>query len=629
MQRMLLTLLDGTTVFIRPIEPEDKPCWPPGCANSARRRPTAASSVPRSASAKPSSKYLTEVDGHDHIAYVAVTGDQLVAVGRVVRTDRGHRGHGDRRRRSVAGPRARTAPGEAARRAGGRGGRDPDRGHDARRQPARVPADEAASGPASSTTSSPTACAKSSLVWPPERFYAQAAPGGRRCLVGEPPSRSVSALLVDVPAGHARAGSACARRCRLARPQRAGAGRRGAPRRRCSGGAGTRSSTAATDQLAVPSRKALEMVRLADPHLPFWRSRRGCEPGEAGGDPARAAGTACRPCPTWRQLPAVLTRELEQARMRRRVGGAHSCWARSRRSRTISRRGWSPCCRIGCSTTLGARSGGRLRRRLAAGRLDAACIVVWLRAGRARRSRCRRRPTSRSTPPARAPRAVWAFRRPVWVGDLPPRRCAPARHRRRVPDRHGEECVGVIELYAPDAREPNAEVSALFATVGGQLAAFRPPPRPRPRPPQLRRRRGTGRRPRRRRPREIANGTASAAFGFERGRPGRPRLVRRGPGARTRRRPRRLHPPCSKATTPRSRTPRASPGAGRAPATPTARPGALGWGEPEGPKACRLPWLHASLRLAAGRRLSARAEGAGPTRPRRQRAAQGLGPSWW
>ena len=36
----------------------------------------------------------------------------------------------------------------------------------------------------------------------------------------------------------------------------------------------------------------------------------------------------------------------------------------------------------------------------------------------------------------------------------------------------GDECVGVIELYASDAREPNAEVSALFATVGGQLASY-------------------------------------------------------------------------------------------------------------------------------------------------------------
>ena len=80
----------------------------------------------------------------------------------------------------------------------------------------------------------------------------------------------------------------------------------------------------------------------------------------------------------------------------------------------------------------------------------------------------------------------------------------------------GDECVGVIELYAGDAREPNAEVSALFATVGGQLAAYFARRRVR-----ARARRsfdgaaalvvaldGDGRV-------EIANGTACAAFGFE------------------------------------------------------------------------------------------------------------------
>ena len=36
----------------------------------------------------------------------------------------------------------------------------------------------------------------------------------------------------------------------------------------------------------------------------------------------------------------------------------------------------------------------------------------------------------------------------------------------------GDECVGVIELYAGEVREPNGEVAALFATVGGQLASY-------------------------------------------------------------------------------------------------------------------------------------------------------------
>jgi PAS domain-containing protein len=82
----------------------------------------------------------------------------------------------------------------------------------------------------------------------------------------------------------------------------------------------------------------------------------------------------------------------------------------------------------------------------------------------------------------------------------------------------GEECVGVIELYASDAREPSAEVSAMFATIGGQLGAY------------------LGRRGKRARARrsfdgaaalvvaldaegrvEIANGTACAALGVGEG----------------------------------------------------------------------------------------------------------------
>ena len=70
---------------------------------------------------------------------------------------------------------------------------------------------------------------------------------------------------------------------------------------------------------------------------------------------------------------------------------------------------------------------------------------------------------------------MWAFRRPVWVADLPGEAVrAGLVTAVAFPIALGDECVGVIELYAPDAREPNAEVSALFATVGGQLAAIEP-----------------------------------------------------------------------------------------------------------------------------------------------------------
>ena len=108
MQRMLLTLLDGTTVFIRPIAPEDKPLLAAGLRNLSPETAYRRFLSPKVRFSEDELRYLTEVDGHDHIAYVAVdAATTLVAVGRVVRTAPRHGGHGDRRRRPVAGPRPR------------------------------------------------------------------------------------------------------------------------------------------------------------------------------------------------------------------------------------------------------------------------------------------------------------------------------------------------------------------------------------------------------------------------------------------------------------------------------------------------------------------------------------------
>ena len=54
--------------------------------------------------------------------------------------------------------------------------------------------------------------------------------------------------------------------------------------------------------LAVPSRKALALVRLADPHLPFLAVSPHMRPGELS---ASCAGcrAACRACPTSRSSP--------------------------------------------------------------------------------------------------------------------------------------------------------------------------------------------------------------------------------------------------------------------------------------------------------------------------------------
>ena len=84
MQRMLHYLLDGTLVTIRPIEPEDKRLLVDGLRRLSPEAAFKRFLSPKVRFSDAELKYLTEVDGHDHIAYVAVKGDTLVAVGRVV-----------------------------------------------------------------------------------------------------------------------------------------------------------------------------------------------------------------------------------------------------------------------------------------------------------------------------------------------------------------------------------------------------------------------------------------------------------------------------------------------------------------------------------------------------------------
>ena len=86
MQRMLHYLLDGTLVTIRPIEPEDKELLADGLRQLTPETAYKRFLSPKVRFSDAELKYLTEVDGHDHIAYVALRGDQLVAVGRVVKT---------------------------------------------------------------------------------------------------------------------------------------------------------------------------------------------------------------------------------------------------------------------------------------------------------------------------------------------------------------------------------------------------------------------------------------------------------------------------------------------------------------------------------------------------------------
>ena len=283
--------------------------------------------------------------------------------------------------------------------------------------------------------------------------------------------RSISALLVDMPGGHAT---------QLARVlDVAGWTVRAVPAH------GPEALSSALQRrgwdvvlyggdgpLAVPSRKALELVRLADPHLPFVAVSP--ELGELS-SVLRGLPLGVPSVADLSQLSGVLTRELERARMRRRVGGAHRLLGAQKAIADHLAAGPEPDAlwdRV--LATLGDALGWTFG---AVWRPDGAvlrCSSLWTAPGaRGAVAEFASATHTRTFAAGQGlPGRVWAFRRPVWASELPDEALrAGLVTAAAFPIAVGDECIGVIELYAGDAREPNAEVSALFATVGGQLAS--------------------------------------------------------------------------------------------------------------------------------------------------------------
>jgi PAS domain S-box-containing protein len=236
---------------------------------------------------------------------------------------------------------------------------------------------------------------------------------------------------------------------------------------------------------AVPARKALALVRLADPHLPFVA----VSPFMRAGDLSSvirglddAAIVVSKPS----QLAAALTRELDAARLRRRVGSAHHLLLAQQAIAGHLAAGLEPedlCERV--LATLGATLGwsvgavwrpdpdGPLLRCAATWHAEAAPPEV-VRFSEATREQL-------FAPGQGMPGRVWAFRRPAWVPDVSrdgrmPRAAQAVRCGLMTavafPLAVGDECAGVIEFFTQGVHEANGEISAMFATVGAQLAAY-------------------------------------------------------------------------------------------------------------------------------------------------------------
>jgi PAS domain S-box-containing protein len=234
---------------------------------------------------------------------------------------------------------------------------------------------------------------------------------------------------------------------------------------------------------AVPARKALALVRLADPHLPFLA----VSPYVHAGDLAavvRGLDGAAAVVPHPSELPRALGRALESTRLRRRVGGAHKFLLAQQAVTDHVAAGLEPGELLARTlATLGETLGwscGAVWRPSPDGS-ELRCAATWHAASASPEVAALADASSRTVLAAgqSLPGRVWAFRRPAWVADHSASEPRAATARRAglmtataFPIAIADHCAGVIEFFSHGISEPNPEVSAMFATVGSQLAQY-------------------------------------------------------------------------------------------------------------------------------------------------------------
>jgi EAL domain-containing protein (putative c-di-GMP-specific phosphodiesterase class I)/PAS domain-containing protein len=298
------------------------------------------------------------------------------------------------------------------------------------------------------------------------------------------PFRSLHALLVDVPPAHGRLIVRAMEEAgwRLRTEHADGADQLAAALRRRGWGAVLYSGEGPQP---VPARKALALVRLADPHLPFLA----VSPYVHAGDLAamvRGLDGAAAVVPDPAQLPRALQRALDATRLRRRVGGAHRFLLAQQAITDHVAAGLEPRELVErVLATLGDTLGfscGAVWWPSADGN-ELHCAATWHRASAPAEVVALAEASQRAVLAAGQglPGRVWAFRRPSWVTTVQINATDPrAAMARRAglmtaaafPIAIADRCAGVIEFYSAGVHEPNPEVSAMFATVGGQVAQY-------------------------------------------------------------------------------------------------------------------------------------------------------------
>ena len=187
-----------------------------------------------------------------------------------------------------------------------------------------------------------------------------------------------------------------------------------------------------------------------------------------------------------RELAPRLTKELDAARLRRRVGSAHHLLLAQQTIADHLAAGLDSealCERV--LSTLGETLGWSVGTiwRPSDERSMLRPTAVWHASGSAPEvvEFAEHTREERFAPGQGMPGRVWAFRRPSWVSDVS-RDARTARSTGamraglmtavRVPARGRRRLRGRDRVPHPRRRRPNGEISAMFATVGAQLAQY-------------------------------------------------------------------------------------------------------------------------------------------------------------
>jgi diguanylate cyclase (GGDEF)-like protein/PAS domain S-box-containing protein len=236
----------------------------------------------------------------------------------------------------------------------------------------------------------------------------------------------------------------------------------------------------------VPARKAMALVRVADPQLAFVAAVPSVRPGDLSAF-VQGFGPEAIIAPDPARLPEVLERVLAAAHdARPDADSAHRLLLAQQAITDHVAAGLAPdelCARVLATLgeTLGWSYGAVWRpdgessmlRAVALWHDPAADPAVAAFADVSRRLKI--------APGRGLPGRTYAFRRPAWVADVRADGNMP-RHTHALraglnaavafPIALADDCAGVIEFFAGEIPEPDAQVAAMFATVGGQLAQY-------------------------------------------------------------------------------------------------------------------------------------------------------------